>query len=132
MLLAVMLENRPEGFLRVSDPASAVPIIDYHLQRSALRTGLVVFTDAAAARANQERRVVEAEVEAAIRQATYAAIERLVRQSGLSVAAVDYFFFMNRRRCPEMTPPQCAVCPAQPVCARRTEAFQPVYRTAAY
>jgi hypothetical protein len=43
-----------------------------------------------------------------------------------------YFFFTNRTRCPEMTDPQCPVCPVQDVCARRTSLFQPVFRTEAY
>ena len=132
MLLAVILENRPEGFLRVNDPEAAVPIIDYHLQRSALRTGLVQVEDEAL----RERLLARAEVsgsdEQAIRQATYQAIEALVEQSGLSVAAVDYFFFTNRTRCPEMTAPQCEACPVNDICAHETELFQPVYRTTAY
>ena len=132
MLLAVMLENRPEKFLSVSDPASAVPIIDYHLQRSALRTGLVELIDADVQEHNRGRELVDEQTESEIRQATYDAIAQLVERSGLSVAAIDYFFFMNRTRCPEMTLPQCEVCPAATVCIRNTEAFQPVFRTEAY
>jgi len=132
MLLAVILENRPEHFLRVTDPESGVPIIDYHLQRSALRTGLVVIDDAVLRRKNVHREEVMPTEEARIRQATYEAIELLVAQSGLSVAAVDYFFFTNRTRCPEMSDPQCAICPVQPICVQRTELFQPVFRTEAY
>ncbi len=132
MLLAVILENRPEHFLRVTDPESGVPIIDYHLQRSALRTGLVVIDDPVLRGKNVNRERVMPTEEARIRQATYEAIEQLVAQSGLSVAAVDYFFFTNRTRCPEMSAPQCAVCPVQPICAQSTELFQPVFRTEAY
>ncbi len=132
MLLAAILENRPEHFLRVTDPESGVPIIDYHLQRSALRTGLVVIDDAAERERNVRREVVPADVEARMRKTTYEAIERLVALSGLSVAAVDYFFFTNRTRCPEMTEPQCSVCPVQSICKRETELFQPVFRTEAY
>jgi hypothetical protein len=132
MLLAVILENRPEHFLRVTDPESAVPIIDYHLQRSALRTGLVRIEDDALRTRLERREQVDTATEHRIRTTTYTAIEQLVQQSGLSVAAVDYFFFTNRTRCPEMTEPQCAVCPVKEVCARRTSLFQPVYRTEAY
>ncbi len=132
MLLAVILENRPEQFLRVTDSASAVPIIDYHLQRSALRTGLVEVTDAKVRADLAQRRMVSDEVEGQIRNATYTAIDELVQQSGLSVAAIDYFFFTNRTRCPEMTEPQCAACPVEPVCAQRRSLFQPVFRTTAY
>lgn len=132
MLLAVILENRPEGFLRVNDPEAAVPIIDYHLQRSALRTGLVQVHDADLRQRLLSRAEVSAGDEQAIREATYQAIESLVKQSGLSVAAVDYFFFTNRTRCPEMTAPQCEACPVNNICAHETELFQPVYRTTAY
>lgn len=132
MLLAVILENRPEHFLHVSDPDSAVPIIDYHLQRSALRTGLVVISDPDLRRTIEARRAVTVEQEGHVRQATYAAIDELVHLSGLSVAAIDYFFFTNRTRCPEMTPPLCAECPVQNICKRETGLFQPVFRTEAY
>lgn len=132
MLLAVILENRPEKFLKVTDPESAVPIIDYHLQRSALRTGLVG-TDDEHLRARLISRVqVSKEIEGEIRKATYQAIESLVKKSGLSVAAVDYFFFTNRTRCPEMSEPKCAECPVRTICKKETGLFQPVFRTTYY
>jgi len=52
--------------------------------------------------------------------------------SGKSMGAVDWFFFGARRRCPEMTEPECAVCPVDPVCGHHTELFQPVMRTTFY
>lgn len=131
-LLAVILENRPEHFLRVTDPESYAPIIDYHLQRSALRTGLVVVRDAALRTRLEDRALVTDAEENEIRRATFAAIRQLCEQSGKSVAAVDWFFFTNRKRCPEMSEPECAVCPVQSICARQTRLFQPVFRTTAY
>lgn len=132
LLLAITLENRPEHFLRVSDPEHYEPIIDYHLQRSALRTGLVRVTDPGLERRLRERRFVADDEERDVRAAVFEAIRMLVEQSGLSVAAIDWFFFMNRKRCPEMTEPECPVCPVNTICARRTELFQPVFRTEAY
>ncbi|HMP73692.1 MAG TPA: queuosine salvage family protein [Kiritimatiellia bacterium] len=132
MLLAIILENRPERFLRVTDGESAVPIIDYHLQRSALRTGLVEVTEDWLRGRLERREEVAGGDEAAVREATYEAVERLVKESGLSVAAVDYFFFTNRTRCPEMSEPDCPACPVASICARRVDLFQPVYRTEAY
>lgn len=131
-LLAIILENRPEHFLRVPDPRNHRPIIDYHLQRSALRTGLVDVDDARVLADLEARRLVPADVENEIRTAVYDAVARLVKQSGASVAAIDYFFFMNRTRCPEMREPDCPACPVRELCARRTKLFQPVFRTAAY
>ncbi len=131
-LLAIMLENRPERFLVVTDPESYDPIIDYHLQRSALRTGLVRVEDEALRDLLVARRLISADREKLVRQTTFDAVRELVRQSGKSVAAIDFFFFMNRRRCPEMTEPDCAQCAVQPICARATDLFQPVFRTTAY
>ena len=132
MLLAIVLENRPERFLAVSDPESAVPIIDYHLQRSALRTGLVRIGDPAL-RAKLAARTLLSEVEEdLIRTATYEAIKRLMQRTGLSAAAIDWFFFQNRTRCPETTEPDCPACPVYALCARETGLFQPVFRTTAY
>ncbi len=132
MLLAIVLENRPEHFLEVSDPDSAVPIIDYHLQRSALRTGLIRIEEASLRKKIEARTLLGAPEEAAIRAATYRAIEKLIARSGLSAAAVDWFFFQNRTRCPETAEPDCPACPVQALCARQTRLFQPVYRTTAY
>ena len=132
MLLAIVLENRPEHFLSVSDPESAVPIIDYHLQRSALRTGLVRVADPALRKKLAARELLGEAEEKLVRAATYEAIEKLMARSGLSAAAVDWFFFQNRTRCPEMTAPDCPTCPVQAFCARETGLFQPVFRTTAY
>lgn len=132
MLLAIVLENRPEHFLAVADPGSAVPIIDYHLQRSVLRTGLVRVAPSALRRKLETRRRVEPAEEEAVRAAAYEAIARLMARSGLSAAAVDWFFFQNRTRCPESIEPACPACPVQSVCARETRLFQPVFRTTAY
>lgn len=132
MLLATILENRPEKFLRVSDPQSATPIVDYHIQRSALRTGLIRITDSALSAKIVARMRLEEREEQVIRQATYDAMLELIRESGLSAAAIDYFFFTSRTRCPEMTEPECEVCPVQSICARQTALFQPVIRTTCY
>lgn len=132
MLLAIVLENRPEHFLEVADPESARPIIDYHLQRSALRTGLVRVEDPVLHAKLEARVMLAAAEEAAIRGATYKAIEKLIAHSGLSAAAVDWFFFKNRTGCPEMTEPKCPECPVQSICAKKANLFQPVYRTTAY
>jgi hypothetical protein len=132
MLLAIIMENRPEKFLRPSDPQSAIPIIDYHLQRSALRTGLVVI-DSPEDRAKIVRReAISPLLEEAIRRETYAAMEDLTKLSGQSIAALDWFFFQNRHRCPEMTAPDCPHCPVQHICAQQVELFQPVLRTTFY
>lgn len=132
MLLAIVLENRPEHFLPVTDPESAVPIIDYHLQRSALRTGLIRITEPALRAKLDARALVTPAEENAVRRATYTAIEKLIAASGLSAAAVDWFFFQNRTRCPEVTSPDCSRCPIAAICARETRLFQPVLRTTAY
>ena len=132
MLLAIVLENRPERFLRVSDPESAVPIIDYHLQRSALRTGLVRIGDPALRAKLAARTLLSEAEEDLIRTATYDAIQRLMARTGLSAAAIDWFFFQNRTRCPETTEPDCPACPVHALCARETGLFQPVFRTTAY
>ena len=132
MLLAIVLENRPERFLAATDPESAVPIIDYHLQRSALRTGLVRVEDPALRRKLVARELLSQTEEELIRAATYDAVGRLMARTGLSAAAVDWFFFQNRTRCPETTEPDCPACPVQAICARETKLFQPVFRTTAY
>ncbi len=131
-LLGVVLRQRPEAFLPAAAHDDAPPIVDYHVQRTSLRTGIVVVDDPALAAALAERRVISASDEAAVRRATFAAVAELTEVSGRSMGAVDWFLFQMRRRCPEMTVPECANCPAAPACAKATGQFQPVFRTTAY
>ena len=131
-LLAAILSQRPERFLRFGEGEDVPPIVDYHCQRSCLRLGVVSVDDETLAAKLARREVVSDEVEEAVRAACYEAVGEIRRLSGRSMGGVDWFFFQNRTRCPEMTEPDCAACPADPVCAHRTRLFQPVFRTTAY
>jgi sugar/nucleoside kinase (ribokinase family) len=143
MLLALMLEQRPEKFLRNADTPRLVgegpgvrvaepPVIDYHLMRSCLRTGLVEVIDDDLRSKLIGREELSGAEEWAVRFAAYQAIQQVQSLSGRSMGAVDWFFFNARRRCPEMTEPDCANCAIDAVCAHRTELFQPVIRTTFY
>ena len=131
-LLAVILRQRPEGFLREAPDDDAPPIVDYHVQRSCLRMGMVEITEPSLARRVQQRRLLGAEQESEVRTACWQAVAELQRASGRPMGAVDWFLFQNRSRCPEMTEPDCPSCPVDPVCAHRRELFQPVIRTSFY
>jgi len=131
-LLALILGQRPERFLRPAPGEASAPIIDYHLMRSCLRIGLVDVLDADLERMLVERRLLQPPDEWAVRHTAYEAVRQLVSASGKSMGAVDWFFFNARRRCPEMTEPECSLCPVDPVCAHRKELFQPVLRTPFY
>lgn len=136
-LLAVILANRPENFLIPPGPASRPsslfpPIVDYHIQRSALRVGLVRVTDPDLESKLRARRLLSEPEEIAVRAAVYEAMEKLVEASGKGIDALDWFFFQNRRRCPEMTDPDCPSCEIRPVCPQRKDLFQPVRRTTYY
>ena len=126
------MEHRPEHFLKVNDPQNYRPIIDYHLQRSALRTGLVNINEPFLMEKLRKRAMVSEDEELAVRDAVYRAIYDVVKTSGSTVAAIDYFFFQNRHTCPEMSVPDCASCPVRSICSQQTELFQPVFRTEAY
>ncbi len=131
-LLALILSQRPERFLSFADGEKVAPVIDYHLMRSCLRTGLVEVRDAALGSMLEARQVVSAEREWTVRHAAYRAIEAVIDASGKSPGAVDWFFFSARQRCPEMSAPDCARCHLDPACAHRTGLFQPVHRTTFY
>lgn len=131
-LLAAVLRQRPEGFLRVVAHDDVPAIVDYHVQRSCLRTGLVVVDDGVLRRRLEQRRLLTAVEEDAVRAACVEAVDGLVAASGRSMGAVDWFLFGMRRRCPETTVPDCDRCPARPACARDVDLFQPVLRTTAY
>ena len=131
-LLGVILRQRPEAWLPTTDGDDAPPIVDYHVQRTSLRTGLVGVNDAALRERLAARRVLSADEEDAIRRATFAAVQQLSDVSGRGMGAVDWFLFQMRHRCPEMTAPDCPACPAFGACEQRVDLFQPVFRTTAY
>lgn len=145
-LLGVILRQRPEGLLprpagspgTTGDEAAvgivddAPPIVDYHVQRTALRTGLVRIVDASLERRIAGREVLDDADEWAVRRATAEAVAELSARSGRGMGTVDWFMFEMRHRCPEAVAPRCAECPADPVCAHRIDLFQPVRRTTAY
>ncbi|HRX01791.1 MAG: carbohydrate kinase family protein [Anaerolineales bacterium] len=131
-LLALILQQRPERWLEPMPDEAFPPVIDYHLMRSCLRVGLIDVTDETLERALLERRLLEPADEWAVRLAAYEAVEHLVARSGRTMGAVDWFFFNARRRCPEMSEPECSRCAVDPVCAHRKALFQPVLRTTYY
>jgi len=131
-LLCVILRQRPEHFLPVAPDDDVPPIVDYHVQRSCLRTGMVRPVDPRLRSHLVDRLIVDESEESAIRRAAFAAVARLSVMSGRDMGAVDWFLFQMRHRCPEMTRPDCAACPADPVCGHHTTLFQPVFRTTAY
>jgi hypothetical protein len=130
-LLAIILQQRPENFLR-DDVTDAPPIVDYHIMRSCLRTGLIDVRDRQLSNQLIGRELLSETNEWAVRMAAHSAIEKLVTQSGKSMGAVDWFFFQARKRCPEMTEPLCEQCAVDPVCAHHKTLFQPVRRTSFY
>ncbi|MCB9153133.1 MAG: hypothetical protein H6649_03625 [Caldilineae bacterium] len=131
-LLALILHQRPEHWLQPAPGETVPPVIDYHLMRSCLRIGLIDVLDEALVAALTGRRLLQPADEWAVRLAAYEAVERLVARSGRTMGAVDWFFFNARRRCPEMTEPECSRCAVDPVCAHRKGLFQPVLRTTFY
>lgn len=130
-LLVLILANRPERFLSTG-PFKIAPIVDYHNMRSLLRIGMVRIDDPDLEARIRRRKILSGEEEAEIRSLTYDALLVLEKESGMGMETLDWFFFQNRRRCPEMTEPDCPNCEIQTVCARKKDLFQPVVRTTFY
>lgn len=134
-LLGVILRQRPERFLpeaHLETRDDAPPIVDYHVQRTCLRTGMVAIDDPALAAKVLNRELLEAGEESAVRYAAFAAVARLCEHSGRTIGAVDWFLFQMRNVCPEATAPVCRECPADNACDHHVELFQPVRRTTFY
>ena len=131
-LLGVIVRQRPEHWLPNAERDDAPPIVDYHVQRTCLRTGIVRVDDDRLRVRLAGRTVLQPDEEAAIRRAAFTAVAQLAERSGRDMGTVDWFLFQMRHRCPEMTPPRCDECPALGACAQRTDLFQPVLRTTFY
>ena len=132
-LLAYILLHRPENFLQLGDSEEEIPCIDYHLMRTALRTGMVSIADTDLQQKIAGREVVSKDEEYDIRHHVYNAINMLVNSSpNFNMVSVDQFLFRMRKGCPEMSEPDCKSCALDPVCAKQTQLFQPVIRTTYY
>ncbi len=131
LLLAMMLSNRPERFLKVTDPENWKPLVDYHVMRLCLRLGTVEL-DEEEREINRQRLWTSARSEMRIREASCEAVKRIIRQSGRPMPFVDDKLWQARRYCPEMAEPECLKCSFGNVCEKRVELFQPVFRTTAY
>ena len=67
-MLLMVLQNRPEKFL----PSEELePVVDYHIQRMSLRTGLVIVNDSSLQEKLLRRVFVSEEEEAIIRKTVY-------------------------------------------------------------
>ena len=132
LLLAMILNDRPENYLPLRDDEQRAPPIDYHLQRSCLRVGLIDVVDEELKTKLRNRLIVSPAEEWAVRYPAYRAIEQVNALSGKRLSAVNQFFFSARKRCPEMSEPECRFCQLEPVCTQRKELFQPVLRTSFY
>ncbi len=131
-LLGVILRQRPERLLAEADGDDAPPIVDYHVQRSSMRTGMVVADDPPLAAKLAGRAALTAGEEEAVRRATFAAVAALAALSGRPMGTVDWFLFQMRHRCPEASTPVCGECPADAACGHHLALFQPVRRTTFY
>jgi hypothetical protein len=132
-LLALALNSRPERFFPLRDDELIGPIMDYHIMRLLLRTGLIDVVDGELRAKLAERQVISLAEEWAVRYPAYLAYEMLLSLSGKSPGALNGLTFSTaRQRCPELTEPQCQSCPLDPVCAHSKEYFQPVLRTTFY
>ena len=80
-LLALILRERPEGFLPEAGD-DVPPIVDYHVQRSLLRLGILRVEDEALAARLVARRLLEPGDEQAVRRAGFRAMSRLRDESG--------------------------------------------------
>jgi hypothetical protein len=132
LLLAMLLDLRPEQFLPLRRDERLMPIVDYHLQRTCLRVGLIDVVDDELRTKLSNREVVSPAEEWAVRYPVYLAMAQVETLSGQPTATVNGLFFQSRRYCPEMTEPACQRCALDPVCAHRVELFQPVLWTSFY
>ena len=133
LLLAMILNDRPEVFLPLRGDEWIKPIVDYHFMRYCLRSGQADVLDEKLEAKLVNRQIVSPEEEWAVRYPTYLILDELARLSGKSPTEINSILFANtRNRCFEMTEPKCELCLVEPGCAKRKAFFQPVIRTSFY
>ncbi len=130
-LLALFLTCRPEKFLKfnIKYPGWR-PIIDYHWIRFALRTEMIT-TNKKIEETLKSRKWADKKTHNNIRLTTYQANRILKDYSFKSMLELDqYVWKFMRENCEEN--PKCQCCIFQNCCKKRTELFQPIYRTIFY
>jgi hypothetical protein len=130
-LLAMTLLVRPEKFLK-GNQNHLKPIIDYHIQRSLLRMGIVEIDAKYLEEKIKIRKLISSEEEEQIRNICYKCINIILNKTNKTASEIDYFFFLNRINCPEMKTPDCDECIYEDICLKRKELFQPILRTTYY
>jgi len=98
-----------EGLWKPSDPENITVGVDYHLQRVALRTGMVKVLDGRLREKLIKRRFVSAEEHHAIRSACLRAYELVGREASLSQLEVDQVFWHLGRSCCRVREPSCSL-----------------------
>ena len=133
MLVSVVLSNRSEHFLEIKDSENLKPIVDYHLMRLALRTGMVKVYQHVEEELKDRVFMADTEVDS-IRLATYLVFEKLSELSGKDIPTVDSFAWSARHYCPQMEIPDCnsGACGLEDICERNYGLFQPIIRTTFY
>jgi hypothetical protein len=113
----------------------ALPAIDYHLVRHALRQGMVKPSTEIAAKLIAGELLTESEGQA-LRDASLDAYLRLSERTGLSGEVLDNKYWFNRRNCgdpPVCTNPETAAqCPFLDACPRHVEFGLPLELTRYY
>jgi len=137
-LFAMEMISRPEHFLKPAAGEDVRPIIDYHIMRVALRSGMVVLAKALRA-INIARLFVTATIEGTIRRTTRRAVLRLAALLRARLPHVprvmgflDHALWQARSYCPELVEPDCPSCEFRTACRKDIDLFQPVFRTLFY
>lgn len=97
-----------EGLWEPEDPESITVGVDYHLQRVALRTGMVKVLDPTLRQKLVKRQFVTQGEHQAIRSACLEAFSILSACSGLSQLELDQIFWHLGRNCCQVRLPACA------------------------
>ena len=137
LLFVATMVNRPEKFFKIKDEGNMHAIIDYHLQRLALRTGAIEVIDQNLKRKLENRLYVTEYEEFDVRKATLDAFDIISEESKKSPFHVDYYAWQARKYCPEMREPDCVKCKIKDPCKGSRypsykRLFQPVFVTTKY
>lgn len=90
------------GLLKIKDPENIIPMMDYHMQRTLLRTGCIEIMDKELKQALRARRNLSSDKE--IRNASVVAMQKIAKYANKSVLDMnDFFWPLGRSCCKEKT-----------------------------
>ena len=107
------------------------PVVDYHIQRVALRNGRIK-VDHNFKKKIVQRNIITLEEDTMIRKSTIKALKITTNSAEMNIAQLNYLEWIHGRSICAREHPKCEQCPLKDVCDKKIELLDPVFKSSFY